>query len=63
MIPLDKDLQKVKKSLTEFGNVAVRVLQYLPNVLTNALKKPYSDYMKRFSELITEDLALLLSAK
>lgn len=28
----------------------------------NALKKPYSDYMKRFSELITEDYKILLSS-
>jgi hypothetical protein len=28
----------------------------------NATKKPYSDYMKRFSELITTDLKILLSS-
>jgi len=28
----------------------------------NANRKPYSDYMKRFSELISEDLKVLLSS-
>jgi hypothetical protein len=39
MIPLDKDLQKAKKNLDEFGDVALRVLQYLPNVLSSSEEK------------------------
>lgn len=39
MIPLDKDLQKAKKNIDEFGDVALRVLQYLPNVLSSSEEK------------------------
>ena len=35
MLPLDKDLQKQKSSIHEFEEIAVRVLEYLPNVLSN----------------------------
>ena len=35
MIPLDKDLQKIKQNLDEFGNITKRVLKYLPNVLSS----------------------------
>ncbi len=39
MISLDKDLQEVKNSLTEFEDITIRVLQYLPNVLSNSKEK------------------------
>ncbi len=39
MIPLDKDLQKVKKNINEFGDVALRVLKYIPNVLSSSEEK------------------------
>jgi hypothetical protein len=39
MISLDKDLQCVKNSLNEFGKITERVLQYLPNVLSNVEEK------------------------
>lgn len=34
MIPLDKDLQTPKNSIQEFEEITVRVLDYLPNVLS-----------------------------
>lgn len=34
MLPLDKDLQQKKTSITEFELIAIRVLSYLPNVLS-----------------------------
>jgi hypothetical protein len=34
MLPLDKDLQKQKNSLDEFKEITIRVLDYLPNVLS-----------------------------
>lgn len=49
MIPLDKDLQEVKGNITEFGEIAKRVLQYLPNVLSNAKEK--NDYIIYSSEI------------
>lgn len=39
MLPLGEDLQKVKKNIDEFGEIAIRVLQYLPNVLSSTIKK------------------------
>jgi len=39
MISLDKDLQRVKNSLNEFRKITERVLQYLPNVLSNVEEK------------------------
>ncbi len=39
MLPLDKDLQLPKHELNEFGNIAKRVLQYLPNVLSGVEEK------------------------
>jgi len=39
MISLDKDLQKVKKDIFEFGAITRRVLHYLPNVLSNSEEK------------------------
>jgi hypothetical protein len=34
MIPLDLDLQKVKQNIDQFGEITIRVLQHLPNVLS-----------------------------
>lgn len=34
MIPLNQDLQERKNSMLEFENITVRVLEYLPNVLS-----------------------------
>lgn len=39
MKSLDKDLQTPKISLTEFGEITKRVLQYLPNVLSRSSEK------------------------
>ena len=39
MIPLDKDLQTVKKNIDEFGEITLRVLNYLPNVLSGFEEK------------------------
>lgn len=39
MIPLDKDLQKAKNSLAEFEDVTLRILNYLPNVLSGFEEK------------------------
>ncbi len=49
MTSLDKDLQKTKKSLKEFGEISLRVLQYLPNVLSNSEIK--SNYIIYSSEI------------
>ncbi len=49
MIPLDKDLQKAKKNLDEFGDVALRVLQYLPNILSSSEEK--NDYIIYASQI------------
>jgi len=35
MLPLDKDLQKSKESLDQFANITIRILNYLPNVLSD----------------------------
>lgn len=43
MIPLDKDLQQIKGTLGEFGEITRRVLQYLPNVNGKPEKK--NDYL------------------
>lgn len=39
MLPLDKDLQKKKISLKEFAEITLRVLNYLPNVLSKVEEK------------------------
>lgn len=39
MISLDKDLQKLKNNLAEFEEITLRVLQYLPNVLSSSKEK------------------------
>ncbi|MDC8001657.1 hypothetical protein POV26_11460 [Aequorivita todarodis] len=39
MLPLDKDLREKKKSIKEFELITLRVLQYLPNVLTHFNEK------------------------
>src|SRR5690606_22462027 len=49
MLPLDKDLQKQKSSIKEFKEITVRVLDYLPNVLSSFNEK--NDY-KIHSSLI-----------
>lgn len=49
MIPLDKDLQKVKRNITEFGEITQRVLQYMPNVLSSSEEK--NDYIIYSSEI------------
>lgn len=49
MIPLDKDLQKVKSNIAEFREITERVLQYLPNVLSHSEEK--NDYLIYSSEI------------
>jgi hypothetical protein len=50
MIPLDKDLQTAKYNLDEFGEIAKRVLQYLPNVLSGLeVKNDYKVYSSRIA--------------
>jgi len=50
MIPLDKDLQKTKKNIDEFGDVALRVLHYLPNVLSSSeVKNNYVIYSSQIA--------------
>jgi len=39
MQPLDKDLQKPKKTLKEFRDIAVRILKYLPSVISEKKKR------------------------
>src|SRR5690606_2864287 len=39
MIPLDKDLQTPKNSILEFKAITIRVLDYLPNVLSGHNEK------------------------
>jgi len=42
MLPLDKDLQRQKSSINEFKEITIRVLDYLPNVLSGyKLKNGY----------------------
>jgi hypothetical protein len=38
-LPLDKDLQQKKETLKEFYSITLRVLQYLPNVLSKVEEK------------------------
>lgn len=50
MLPLDKDLQKVKLNFFEFGVITKRVLQYLPNVISNSEEKgKYVIYSSRIA--------------
>jgi hypothetical protein len=49
MISLAKDLQKVKSNIEEFGEITIRVLQYLPNVLSSHEKK--NDYTIHTSQI------------
>ncbi|MCK9449406.1 MAG: hypothetical protein M0Q41_10580 [Bacteroidales bacterium] len=45
MLSLDKDLQKLKLTLEEFSDVTIRVLQYLPNVISKSeVKENYTIY-------------------
>lgn len=39
MPSLIADLQEKKNSLVEFENITIRVLEYLPNVLSDELKE------------------------
>ena len=39
MIPLDKNLQELKNSIQEFEKITIRVLEYLPNVLSDFKEK------------------------
>ena len=39
MLPLDKDLQEHKTTFLEFKKITIRVLEYLPNVLSNFNEK------------------------
>ncbi|QIY82199.1 hypothetical protein HER18_00855 [Chryseobacterium sp. NEB161] len=43
MLPLDKDLQKAKISITDFFEITNRVLDYFPNVINNTVEK--GDYL------------------
>lgn len=49
MIPLDLDLQKVKQNIDQFGEITLRVLQHLPNVLSGYETK--NDYKIFISEI------------
>lgn len=49
MLPLPQDLQKQKISLIEFENLTVRVLDYLPNVLSGFKEK--GEYAIHFSSV------------
>jgi len=43
MIPLDQDLQTQKQNIEQFSDITLRVLQYLPNVLSKAeIKNNYT---------------------
>ncbi|MGE8512798.1 MAG: hypothetical protein ACN6N7_08865 [Chryseobacterium culicis] len=45
MLPLDKDLQTQKQNLEQFADITLRVLQYLPNVISNKeIKNNYTIY-------------------
>lgn len=45
MLPLDKDLQKKKNDLSEFLTLSVRILDYLPNVISKKeIKNSYIIY-------------------
>jgi hypothetical protein len=46
MISIGEDLQLVKNNLTDFKDITVRVLEYLPNVLSNSkIKNNYIIYV------------------
>ncbi len=49
MIALDKDLQKPKTSLEEFKEITIRILNYLPNVISGYNQK--DNYKIFFSEI------------
>jgi hypothetical protein len=49
MLPLEKDLQTVKRSLFEFGEITKRVLQHLNNVISNSEEK--NDYILYSSKI------------
>jgi len=39
MIPLGEDIQKIKQNLIDFRDITIRVLEYLPNVLSGSKEK------------------------
>ncbi|HAC22378.1 MAG TPA: hypothetical protein DCF91_09845 [Porphyromonadaceae bacterium] len=49
MLPLNKDLQQPKKTLDEFYNIAKRVKEYMPNVLSHSVDK--NDYTISVSDM------------
>jgi len=49
MISLDKDLQTHKKTLSEFGDITLRVLSHLPNVISSSQEK--NDYKILISKI------------
>ena len=49
MLPLDQDLKSVKNSIVEFYDLTIRVLNYLPNVLSGKVIK--NDYAIHFSDI------------
>lgn len=49
MLPLDKDLQLKKASLTEFTTLSLRILNYLPNILSGFEEK--SGYVIYYSTI------------
>ncbi|TFF40241.1 hypothetical protein [Mucilaginibacter psychrotolerans] len=66
MLSLDKDLQKKKTSLNEFESVVIRVLSYLPNVLSGYEEKSgyllyysHSAGVKKFVRPIKTDLFIM----
>jgi hypothetical protein len=50
MSPLDKDLQASKKTFAEFGDISIRVLNHLPNVVSSVQEK--NDY-----KILTSNIA------
>jgi len=66
MLPLDKDLQQKKSSIKEFGLLAIRILTYLPNILSGFEEKSnyrlyYSNIAgtKKFVRPINQDLFIM----
>lgn len=52
-IPLDQDLQTQKQNLDQFGEIAIRVLNYLPNVVSKSeIKNDYTIYSSEIAGTI-----------
>lgn len=49
MLPLDRELQKPKQSITEFKELTIRLIQHLPNVVTE--KHIKGDYLIQVSNI------------